>query len=155
MKRTDQNSILKKYTNIKILHADISTKRNQPFYLSAVSAGFPSPADDYIDKHLDLNEHLISNQTATFFVRASGNSMIGANINDHDILIVDRSLTAGNGSIVIAALDGELTVKRLKIRQGKLFLVPENSEYPEFEIHEDSSFEIWGVVTYIIHKASK
>lgn len=139
----------------EIFKIETSTRYNLPFYLNPVSAGFPSPADDYLDRNLDLNEHLVGNPTATFFVRACGDSMMGANINDNDILIVDRSLSAENGSIVIAALNGELTVKRLKTKSGKLFLVPENDAYPSFEIHEESSFEIWGIVTYIIHKASR
>lgn len=139
----------------RIIKVDINQKLELPFLLCAVSAGFPSPADDYIDCSLDLNDHLISNRTATFFVRACGDSMIGAGISDNDILIVDRSLMAINGSIVIAAIDGELTVKRLKNKNGRTLLVPENNEYPEFEIHEESSFEIWGVVTYVIHKASR
>ncbi len=139
----------------EILKADISTKRGQPFYLNAVSAGFPSPADDYMDRSLDLNEHLIANPAATFFVRACGESMIGAGIHDNDILIVDRSLTPVNGSVVIAALDGELTVKRLRNKNGSLFLTPENKDFPDMEVYEDCSFEIWGVVTYVIHKVSK
>lgn len=139
----------------EILRADTSTKRGQPFYLNAVSAGFPSPADDYMDRSLDLNEHLIANPAATFFVRACGESMIGAGIHDNDILIVDRSLNPVNGSVVIAALDGELTVKRLLNKNGNLFLTPENNDFPDMEVYEDCSFEIWGVVTYVIHRVSK
>jgi DNA polymerase V len=147
-------SCINKFKN-QIFQLKTSTRCELPLYLNPVSAGFPSPADDYLDRNLDLNEHLIGNPTATFFVRACGDSMIGANINDNDILIVDRSISAENGSIIIAALNGELTVKRLKTKAGKLFLIPENDAYPRFEIHEETSFEVWGVVTYIIHKASK
>ncbi len=138
---------------IELLQPDFVTKAEIPLFLSEVAAGFPSPADDYIDKKMDLNEHLIKHPAATFFVRAYGDSMRDANITSGDILIVDRSLDAVHNSIVIAVLNGELTVKRLKQKDRKLYLVPENPDYPELEVTEESSFEIWGVVTYIIYKA--
>ena len=121
-------------------------------YSSSVSAGFPSPADDYIDTKLDLNEHLIRHPSATFFVRASGDSMIGAGIHSGDILIVDRSLEAANNAIVIAALEGELTVKRFKKKNGRVFLLPENKEYKIIDVTHNETFSIWGIVTYVIHK---
>lgn len=108
-----------------------------------------------MDRSLDLNEHLIANPAATFFVRACGESMIGAGIHDNDILIVDRSLNPVNGSVVIAALDGELTVKRLLNKNGSLFLTPENNDFPDMEVYKDCSFEVWGVVIYVIHRVSK
>jgi DNA polymerase V len=124
-----------------------------PFYLSKVKAGFPSPADDYIDDYLDLNEHLIQHPAATFFVRASGNSMINAGIHDNDILIVDRSLLATDGKIVIAAVAGELTVKRFKkTDEGGLMLLPENPEFPPIIVRAEEDVQIWGVVTSVIHK---
>src|SRR5210317_1673830 len=94
-----------------------TTALRRPLFLSGVSAGFPSPADDYLDRKLDLNEYLVRNQAATFFVRVAGDSMVGAGINDNDILVVDRALEPGSGSIVIAVVNGDLTVKRL-IRSG-------------------------------------
>ena len=124
-----------------------------PLYLASVPAGFPSPAEDYVDRTLDLNEHLIRHPAATFFVRVHGHSMADAGITPGDILVVDRALTAVSGSIVIAAVDGELTVKRLKKSRGRVLLVPENPDYPATEIGPEQSFEVWGVVTYIIHKA--
>jgi len=124
-----------------------------PLYLSPVAAGFPSPAEDYIDKRLDLNEHLIRHPAATFFVRVAGDSMRDAGVADGDILIVDRALEPKNGSIVVAALDGELTVKRLRREGGRLFLVPENPDYAPIEVPAEASLMVWGVVTYIIHKA--
>ncbi|MEF3696799.1 translesion error-prone DNA polymerase V autoproteolytic subunit [Desulfolutivibrio sp.] len=124
-----------------------------PLYLASVPAGFPSPAEDYIDKKLDLNEHLVKHPAATFFVRVHGHSMTDAGISPGDILVVDRAVTAASGNIVIAALDGELTVKRLKTSHGRLLLVPENTDYAPTEVDPEQSFEIWGVVTYIIHKA--
>lgn len=123
-----------------------------PLYLSPVKAGFPSPADDFIDRKLDLHEHLVRNRAATFFLRAQGDSMLGAGIHDGDLLIVDRSVEAAHDRIVIAALDDELTVKRLIRRKGRVFLAPENPDYPEFDITEREYIHIWGVVTYVIHK---
>ena len=137
----------------KILAPDNAGRIELPLLLSEVIAGFPSPADDYIDKKIDLNEQLISNKAATFLVRAYGDSMLDANIKPGDILVVDRSIDARHNSIIIAILNGELTVKRLKQQNGRLFLAPENPEYPLLEITEEISFEVWGVVTYIIHKA--
>ena len=123
----------------------------RPLFLSGVSAGFPSPADDYIDRELDLNEYLIANPAATFFVRVAGDSMTGAGINHNDILIVDRSLEPVSGKIVIAVLDGELTVKRFMKSAGSCRLVAENPDYPDTEISADMELEIWGVVTSSIH----
>ncbi|CCO24789.1 LexA family protein [Maridesulfovibrio hydrothermalis] len=138
---------------VEILKPEILNKTELPFFLSEVAAGFPSPADDYIDKKMDLNEHLIKHPAATFFVRAYGDSMQDANISQGDILIVDRAVDACHNTIVIAVYNGELTVKRLKQEGQKLYLAPENKNYPRLEVTEETSFEIWGVVTYIIHKA--
>jgi len=122
-----------------------------PLYGSKVSAGFPSPADDYIEKQLDLNEHLIKHPSATFFVRVSGNSMIGAGIHENDILVVDKSITPVTGKIVVVAMDGQLTVKRLNKKNEKIFLMPENKEFEPIEVKEGSEVYIWGVVTNVIH----
>lgn len=122
-----------------------------PLFLESVSAGFPSPADDYIDQKLDLNDALIRNPAATFFVRVSGDSMIKSGIHSDDILVVDRSLNAKSGSVVIAVIDGELLVKRLLMENGKVFLIPENNDYQTIEIKDEMAFEIWGVVTTVIH----
>lgn len=122
-----------------------------PLYQSPVVAGFPSPADDGIEDKLDLNELLIRHPSATFFLRVSGSSMINAGIHHNDILIVDRSVAPANGKIVIAALNGELTVKRLHIENQKVRLVAENPDYPAIEINEDMDLHIWGVVTNVIH----
>jgi len=127
-------------------------REGQPLYLSPIEAGFPSPADDCLDRRLDLHEHLVRNRAATFFLRAHGDSMTGAGIHDGDLLIVDRSEAAGHNKVVIAALDGELTVKRLIGRNGRVLLVPENPEYSEIDITEHEHVHIWGVVTYAIHK---
>ncbi len=128
---------------------DISLQR--PLFLSGVSAGFPSPADEYLDQKLDLNEHLVKNPAATYFVRVAGDSMTGAGINDNDILVVDRSLEPSSSNIVIAIVNGELTVKRLIKTRNSCRLIAENPDYPPLEINEDTPLEIWGVATYAIH----
>ena len=123
-----------------------------PLYLAPVEAGFPSPADDYLDRRLDLHQHLVRNEAATFFLRAHGESMLGAGIHDGDLLIVDRSMDAAHRKVVIAALDGELTVKRLLHREGRVLLAPENPRFEPIDITESESVHLWGVVTYVVHK---
>lgn len=122
-----------------------------PLFNGKVAAGFPSPADDYVDKTLDLNELLVQKPAATFFVRAQGESMLGAGIHPNDILVVDRSIEPVPGKIVICALNGELTVKRLERDNGHWQLKAENSEYPDIVVHEELEMVIWGVVTNVIH----
>ncbi len=122
-----------------------------PLYSSKVSAGFPSPADDNLEKSLDLNSYLIKRPAATFFVRVNGDSMINAGINDNDILVVDRSIKPSHGKVIIAVLDGQMTVKRLYKRSGKIILMPENDLYKPIEILDDMNMEIWGVVTSSVH----
>jgi len=123
-----------------------------PLIESSVSAGFPNIAEDYIDKILDLNELLIKHPAATYFVRVKGNSMINAGISSEDILIVDRALTATNNKIVVARVNNEMTVKRISFQKNKIFLISENPEYKSIEITNDIDFEVWGVVTSIIHQ---
>ena len=121
-----------------------------PLLLSRVPAGFPSPADDYVERTIDLNEWLIGNELATFIVRAEGDSMTGE-IHSGDRLIVDRSLEARHRDVVVACLDGEMIVKRLLVRDGKYYLQPENTSYPLIEITGERELIIWGVVTHSIH----
>jgi DNA polymerase V len=123
-----------------------------PLFVCGVSAGFPSPADDHIDRKLDLNELLIQNPAATFFVRVAGDSMRDAGINHGDILVVDRSLEATSGKIIIGIVNGDLTVKRLIRNDTSCKLVAENSDYPPVEITKDTDFNVWGVVTSVIHQ---
>ena len=118
-----------------------------------MKAGFPSPADDHIEEKLDLNRLMIEHPAATFFLRVEGDSMENANIQPGDILVVDRALTPKNEQIVVAILNGEFTVKRMKTQEDRLFLLPENPRFPALEITAETDFQIWGVVTYIIHKA--
>ncbi|MFH1216491.1 MAG: translesion error-prone DNA polymerase V autoproteolytic subunit [Pseudomonadota bacterium] len=131
------------------------TRVTRPLFLCGVSAGFPSPADDYIDRLLDLNDLLIKNPPATFFVKVAGDSMTGAGIYDGSILIVDRSIEATNGRIVIAVVNGELTVKRLVKSNDSCRLIAENADYAPLEISEESQCEIWGVVTSVIQQFEK
>ncbi len=122
-----------------------------PLYISGVNAGFPSPAEDYTDLSLDLNEHLIQHPSATFYVYARGDSMIDSGIYDGDLLIVDRALDPVNNSIVIAVVNGDFTVKKIIKKNKKLYLMPNNIKYTPIEVTSDTNFEIWGVVTYTIH----
>jgi len=126
-------------------------KLRLPLYLAKISAGFPSPAEDFLDKKLDLNEHLVQHPAATFFVKVQGNSMIQAGIHSGDVLIVDRALEPTDKKIVVAVVNGELTVKRLRQKKGRLYLVAENPDYKDMEITPETDFEIWGVVAHVIH----
>ena len=131
---------------------DSTTKRFKiPLLNDSVSAGFPSPADDYTEENIDLNEHLISNPFSTFFLRVKGDSMINAGIKDKDLIIVDKSLIAKPGDIVIAMIDGEFTIKRLSIKNDELYLKAENNNYPDFRFKNHIDVQIWGVVIYSIH----
>jgi DNA polymerase V len=123
-----------------------------PLYSHSVSAGFPSPADDYIEDRLDLNELLINNKPATFFLRVKGDSMLNAGIHQGDIIVVDRSLRPTHRSIVVAVVDGELTVKRLITRNGVAELHAENAKYAPICLQEGQELVIWGVVTSSVHQ---
>ncbi len=123
-------------------------------YLSRVPAGFPSPADDYVEQTIDLNEHLIRREASTFFVRVAGHSMTDAGIHDGDILVVDRAVEPTDGSVVVAALDGELTVKRYRVGEKHASLVPESEGYPSIPIRKEQELVVWGVVRHVIHEVS-
>lgn len=122
-----------------------------PLVGERVQAGFPSPAENYVEEQLDLNQYCVKNPPATFFVRVEGDSMINAGIGKGDLLVVDRSLRAGNNDIVVAVLNGDFTLKRLIIKNGKYYLQPENPNHSRVEIREGMEFEVWGRVTRIIH----
>jgi DNA polymerase V len=134
-----------------IFYPERTTECECPLFMVPVTAGFPSPAEDYIEGKLDLNKHLIKHPAATFFVRVTGDSMVDAGIHPGDILIVDRAIEPADKKVVIAIIDGELTVKRIRMLKGKVFLVPENENYNSLKIEEEMNFEIWGVVTNVIH----
>ncbi len=119
---------------------------------TGIPAGFPSPADDFKEQRLSLDEELVKNKEATFYARVSGQSMIGAGIEDNDLLVIDRSLEPRNNKIAVCFLDGEFTVKRLRVSDGEVWLQPENPNYPIIKITEDNNFMIWGIVTNVIKK---
>ena len=145
------SDLLARYSDKLSLPSKSPIPCSLPFFMSKVSAGFPSPADDYIEKTLDLNELLVQKPAATFFARAQGNSMIWAGIFPNDILVVDRSIEPVSGKVVICAIDGELTVKRLIKEDGNWKLRAENKDYPDIRIYEEIDMVIWGVVTNVIH----
>lgn len=134
------------------IYKPAQTTHATEYFDNAVTAGFPSPALDSIQKKLDLNEYLIDHPAATFFIRVQGDSMIDANIHTGDILVVDRSLPAKNKDIILAILDGSFTVKRLLKNTDGMYLQPENPEYKPIKITEEMGFEVWGVVTAVIKK---
>ena len=135
---------------LKLYKVSTATMMKLPFFSSTVSAGFPSPAEDFVEKELDLNEFMISHPAATFFVKVRGDSMQGASISDGDILVVDRSQEPRNNSIVIAFVDGEFLVKRILKKVDNLYLMPENPKFAPIRITNEMDFKIWGVVTFII-----
>lgn len=122
-----------------------------PLLLARVAAGFPSPADDYLDRPLDIAEHLIRHPESTFFLRAQGQSMTGAGIHDGDLLVVDRAVEPVHNKVAIVAVDGELTVKRLHLRAGRVVLLPENPDYEPLDVTGRDDVHVWGVVTYVVH----
>ncbi|HDQ39705.1 MAG TPA: translesion error-prone DNA polymerase V autoproteolytic subunit [Desulfonatronum sp.] len=128
------------------------TRHALPLYLCPVAAGFPSPADDFLEKRLDLNEYLVRNPPATYLVRVTGHSMKDAGIFDGDILVVDKSLQPVNGCIVVAVLHGEFTVKTLKMQGMNTYLVPANGQYEPIEVTPETDCEVWGVVASVIRK---
>lgn len=139
--------------NVTILQpTEVQTYLPLNLYGTKVSAGFPAPSNDYLEGKLDLNEYIIKNPPATFFVRVSGDSMIGAGIHPDDLLVVDRSEEVKTGKIVIAVINGELTVKRMKKSREGIQLLPENPAYTPLLITPEMEFQVWGVVTYVIHK---
>ena len=119
---------------------------------TGISAGFPSPADDFKEFKISLDRTLVKNKEATFYAKVSGQSMVGAGIDDGDLLIVDKSLEPKNNSIAVCFIDGEFTVKRLKISGGNVYLQPENASYKPIKVTNDNDFQVWGIVTHVIKK---
>ena len=117
-----------------------------------ISAGFPSPADDFKEIRISLDKELVKNRAATFYARVCGESMVGAGLDDGDLLVIDRSLDPENGKIAICLVDGEFTVKRIKKEKDKFYLMPENKKYKRIELKEENELIIWGVVQYVIKK---
>lgn len=122
-----------------------------PMFSHTVRAGFPSPADDYVADTLDLNDYLMPRKEASFLLRAKGESMVGVGIHDGDILVIDRSITPKSGSVVIATVDGQFTVKTLEKKRGKIRLLPANPDFEPIEFKDEQELQVWGVVTNVLH----
>lgn len=136
---------------LRLLPAAPAEEAVRPLFLCPVSASFPSPADDFIETQLDLNRHLVAHPASTFFLRASGQCMQRAGIFSGDILVVDTSLQARHNDIIIAVVDGDMTVKRMLLQGRQVILQPENDGYPPIPIRGDTEFSVWGVVRHVIH----
>ncbi|MBR1964474.1 MAG: translesion error-prone DNA polymerase V autoproteolytic subunit [Muribaculaceae bacterium] len=139
-------------TQLDIFSADASTALSLPYAESGIQAGFPSPAQDYIDESIDLNRELIKHPAATFFGRVSGDSMIDEGIEEGDILVIDKSLEPMNDDLAVCCIDGEFTLKRISIEENRILLLPSNPTFKPIEIVADNQFVIWGIVTYTIKK---
>ncbi len=135
---------------ITFFKADVSTVLPLPFVVNGISAGFPSPADDFLDLNIDLNNYLVKNPSTTFYGKVRGDSMIDAGIHDGDLLIIDKSLSPQNNKIAVCFIDGEFTVKRIKIEKDLIWLIAENKNYPPIKVTEANDFIIWGIVTNVI-----
>ncbi len=135
---------------IDIFSADTETELKLPFVDEGISAGFPSPALDFLDLTIDLNKHLIKHPSSTFYGRVKGFSLKNAGISDNDLLIIDRSIEPTNGKIAVCYIDGEFTAKRLKVEKKQVWLMPENEDYQPIKITEDNELIIWGIVTHVI-----
>ncbi len=143
---------VKKEESLTFYYPDFESNIRIPFIKEGISAGFPSPAVDFKEDDIDLNKELCKNPLATFYIKVNGNSMIDAGINDKDILIVDRSLEPQDNKIAVCLIDGEFTVKRLKIDKNGIFLMPENKEFQPIKVTVENELVIWGIVTYVIKK---
>ena len=143
---------LKDFKNITIYIPETSQTIERPIVNEDIAAGFPSPAEDFKEVRISLDKELIENENATFYARVRGNSMIDANIEDGDLLVIDRSIETRNGKIAVCMIDGEFTVKRLKLENDQIFLMPENNAFKPIKVTEDNELTIWGIVTYVIKK---
>ncbi len=147
-----RNYSVHKHKELLFYSVKNSNWNSVPFYQASVSAGFPSPAEDFMDLELNLQDYLIQHPSATFCVRVTGDSMIKAGISSGDVMIVDRSLEPKDGSIVLAVLNGEFTVKRIKKNKDQLLLIPENTKFDPIVVSEEMDFKVWGVVTHVVHQ---
>ena len=139
-----------KRNKLTFLKPKIGKSLGQWFVEQGVSAGFPSPADDFKEIRISLDKELVKNQESTFYARVSGDSMVGAGLDDGDLVVIDRSISPENNKIAVCFLDGDFTVKRINKKGDKLYLKPENQNYNEIEVNEENKLLIWGIVTYVI-----
>ena len=143
---------IKKEQKLTFFRPNFESEIQIPYITEGVSAGFPSPAADFMETNIDLNKELSENPLATYYIKVKGNSMIDAGINDKDVLVVDRSLEPQNNKIAICCIDGEFTVKRIQVEKDCLYLMPENQSYEPIKVTEENQLIIWGMVTYVIKK---
>jgi DNA polymerase V len=141
--------------NIDIHSIDASQDLPLPYAEEGIKAGFPSPAQDYMDLSIDLNRELVKPPSSTFYGKVKGDSMVDAQVFDGDILIIDKSLEPTNGDMAVWFVDGEFTLKFIEIRADEVLLVPANKQYAPIRVTKENDFIIWGIVTYVIHKSRK
>lgn len=139
-----------KSAKITFFLPDTKSGLELPFISSGIKAGFPSPAADFDETRVSIDQIVVKHKEATFYAKASGNSMIGAGIDDGDILVIDRSLEARDGKIAVCFVDGEFTVKRIKVEQDCVYLLPENTKFEPIKVTEENELIIWGIVTHVV-----
>ena len=137
---------------LTFFHPDQNQKKSLYLAQEKISAGFPSPADDFKELRISIDQEVVRNEDATFYARVSGESMQGAGLDDGDLLVIDRSIEPKNGKIAVCCIDGEFTVKRLKVVEDGVFLIPENPKYQSIKVTEENELIIWGIVTYVVKK---
>ena len=137
---------------LTFFHPDQNQKKSLYLAQEKISAGFPSPADDFKELRISIDQEVVRNEEATFYARVSGESMQGAGLDDGDLLVIDRSMEPKNGKIAVCCIDGEFTVKRLKVVKNGVFLIPENPKYQPIKVTEENELIIWGIVTYVVKK---
>ncbi len=146
--------ILHHSEQLDIFSANTDSELELPYISAGISAGFPSPALDFIDLSIDLNRHLIKHPSSTFYGRVKGDSMKDAGIHDGDLLVIDKSLEAADDKIAVCYIDGEFTLKRIRFEKNCCWLLPANDSYQPIKVTEDNDFMIWGIVTHVIKKMS-
>ena len=137
---------------LTFFHPDQNQQKSLHLAQEKISAGFPSPADDFKELRISIDQEVVRNEEATFYARVSGESMQGAGLDDGDLLVIDRSIEPKNGKIAVCCIDGEFTVKRLKVVEDGVFLIPENPKYQSIKVTEENEHIIWGIVTYVVKK---
>ena len=137
---------------LTFFHPDQNQQKSLHLAQEKISAGFPSPADDFKELRISIDQEVVRNEDATFYARVSGESMQGAGLDDGDLLVIDRSMEPKNGKIAVCCIDGEFTVKRLKVVEDGVFLIPENPKYQPIKVTEENELIIWGIVTYVVKK---
>lgn len=141
--------------NLEIHQTDLRLELSLPYADGGIKAGFPSPAQDYMEAAIDLNKELIKHPASTFYGRVKGDSMIDANVHDGDILVIDKSLEPQNGDMAVCFIDGEFTIKYIKLEKDVIWLQPANEKYAPIKVTIDNDFLIWGIVTYCIQNVRR